>query len=261
MTSPKPPPSAPDELVRYAVHDAVASLTLDSPHNRNALSRALVTGLRDGLARAALDDAARVVLIVSSGPVFCSGADLSEATTVGMSESAPAIVALQRDIVAHPKPVVVSVAGPVRAGGLGIVAAADVAIAAEGATFALTEVKLGLAAAVISLTVHHRMTPRAAALTTLGGAVFGAAEAAAYGLITRAVPAAALAEETAAVCAELASGSPQGLRESKALLNRDLLAAFDAHGDDLAATSARLFASPQAQAAMAAFLNRASHSG
>ena len=69
-------------------------------------------------------------------------------------------------------------------GGIGIVAAADIAISAEDATFALTEVKLGLAAAIISLTVHHRMNPRAAALTTLGGEVFTGAEAAAYGLVT-----------------------------------------------------------------------------
>ena len=85
-------------------------------------------------------------------------------------------------------PVVVEVGGPVRAGGMGIVAAADIAVAAEDATFALTEVKLGLAAAIISLTVHHRMNPRAASLTTLGGEVFSGAEAAAYGLVTRAVP-------------------------------------------------------------------------
>jgi enoyl-CoA hydratase/methylglutaconyl-CoA hydratase len=243
-------------LVRYDVSERVATLTLDSPHNRNALSRELVAQLIAGLQRAADDREATVVLIESSGRVFCSGADLAEATTVGMAETAPAVVAMQRAIVAHPKPVVTKLAGPVRAGGLGIVAASDVAIAAEEATFALTEVKLGLAAAVISLTVHHRMTPRAAAWTTLGGAVFGAAEAASYGLITRAVPAADLDETVRSVCAELATGKAQGLRESKALLNRDLLAAFDAHGADVAATSARLFASETAQEAMSAFLNR-----
>ena len=83
------------------------------------------------------------------------------------------------------KPVVTRLHGAVRAGGIGIVAASDIAIAAEDATFALTEVKLGLAAAIISLTVHHRMNPRAAALTTLGGEVFTGRDAAAYGLVTR----------------------------------------------------------------------------
>jgi enoyl-CoA hydratase/carnithine racemase len=128
--------------------------------------------------------------------------------------------------------------------------------AAEDATFALTEVKLGLAAAIISLTVHHRMNPRAAALTTLGGEVFTGAEAASYGLVTKAVPAGALDDEVAKVCASLATGAPQGLRESKRILNRDLVARIDAGGDEMAALSAELFASDAAREAMTAFLSR-----
>ncbi len=248
------------ELVHYAVEGdadgAVATITLDSPHNRNALSRQLVTELADRLERAAADPDVRVVLLRSSGRVFCSGADLAEASSGGMEEGTRAIVALQRAIVAMDKPVVVEVGGPVRAGGIGLVAAADVAIVGEDATFALTEVKLGLAAAIISLTVHHRMHPRAAALTTLGGEVFGGADAAAYGLVTKAMPAAELEGEVAAVCASLATGSPQGLRESKRLLNRDLLARIDERGEEMAALSTRLFASDEARAAMEAFLGR-----
>ena len=106
-----------------------------------------------------------------------------------MEEGARRIVDLQRLVVTMAKPVVTYVLGAVRAGGIGMVAASDVAVVAEDATFALTEVKLGLAAAIISLTVHHRMNPRAAALTTLGGEVFDGTDAAAYGLVTRAVPA------------------------------------------------------------------------
>ena len=143
----------------------------------------------------------RVVLIRAEGKVFCSGADLSEATSDGMEEGARRIVELQRLVCTMSKPVVTRLHGAVRAGGIGIVAASDIAIASEDATFALTEVKLGLAAAIISLTVHHRMNPRAAALTTLGGEVFGGADAAAYGLVTVAVPADALDDEVAKVCA------------------------------------------------------------
>ncbi len=151
-----------------------------------------------------------------------------------MEEGARRIVALQRYVVTMSKPVVVRVHGAVRAGGIGLVAASDVAIAADDATFALTEVKLGLAAAIISLTVHARMTPRAAALTTLGGEVFSGADAAAYGLVTEALPAADLDARVAEVCAQLATGAPQGLRESKAVLNRDLVARIDALGEELA---------------------------
>ena len=233
-----------------------ATITLDSPHNRNALSRQLVTELFAHLETAGADDDVRVVLLRSSGKVFCSGADLAEATTVGMEEGARRIVALQRLIVSMDKPVVAEVSGAVRAGGIGIVAACDVALVAEEATFALTEVKLGLAAAIISLTVHHRMNPRAASLTTLGGEVFSGADAAAYGLVTRAVPGDDLAAEVERVCTSLATGAPQGLRESKRILNRDLLARIDAGGEEMAALSARLFASDDAREAMTAFLSK-----
>jgi enoyl-CoA hydratase/carnithine racemase len=249
-------PSMPDELVHYAVSDAVATITLDSQHNRNALSRRLVTELSDRLARADADVDAKVVLVRQEGRTFCSGADMSEATAGGMEDGARRIVALQRQIVTLDKPVVARVEGAVRAGGIGIVAAADVAVSAHDATYALTEVKLGLAAAIISLTVHARMNPRSAALTTLGGETFTGAQAAEYGLVTRAVPAVDLDADVAAVCAQLASGTAQGLRESKRVLNADLVRRIDALGEDMASLSARLFASDEAREAMAVFLNR-----
>lgn len=243
-------------LVHLDVADAVATITLDSPHNKNALSRQLVTELFAHLEAAETDESVRVVLLRSADRVFCSGADLSEASTEGMAEGALRIVELQRLILSMSKPVVVEVLGAARAGGIGIVAASDIAIVADDATFALTEVKLGLAAAIISLTVHARMNPRAASLTTLGGMVFTGSDAAGYGLVTRAVPAERLGEETAAIVAELATGAAQGLRESKAILNHDLIRRVDERGEELAALSARLFASDEAREAMTAFLQR-----
>ena len=248
------------ELVHHEVTrlegGGLATITLDSPHNRNALSRQLVTELLGHLHAAAADDEVSVVLLRSADRVFCSGADLSEASSGGMEEGTRRIIELQRLIVSMDKPVVTRLAGPVLACGIGIVAARDVAIASEDAEFALTEVKLGLAAAIISLTVHHRMAPRSAALTTLGGEVFGGAEAASYGLVTKAVPADALDDEVAAVCASLATGAAQGLRESKRILNAELLERIDARGEEMAALSARLFASDEAREAMTAFLSR-----
>ncbi len=244
------------ELVHYAVADSVATITLDSPHNRNALSRQLVTELLERLHRAGADPAVKVVLITSADRVFCSGADLSEASSGGMEEGTRRIIELQRLILTLDKPVVTRVVGAARAGGIGIVAASDIAIVSTESTFALTEVKLGLAAAIISLTVHARMNPRAAALTTLGGEVFGGTEAAAYGLVTAAVPAEDLDAEVAKVCASLATGAAQGLRESKRILNHDLVARLDDRGPELADLSARLFGSEEAREAMTAFLSR-----
>lgn len=246
------------ELVHYAVADDVATITLDSPHNRNALSRRLVTELSAALERAGADDSATVVVIRAAGRVFCSGADLSEAAAGSMEEGALAIVALQRQVLTLPKPVVVRLHGAVRAGGIGLVAAADVVVAADDATFALTEVKLGLAPAAISLTVLPRMTSRAAALTALSGEVFSGAQAASYGLVTTAVPAAELDTELDRVVASLVTGAPQGLRETKALLTRDLVEHLDARGPEVAALSARLFGSEEAREAMTAFLARKS---
>ncbi len=171
------------------------------------------------------------MLIRSAGTVFCSGADLTEASADGMVEGAKGMVAMQRQIATLSKPVVVELGGPVRAGGLGIVGAADIVIAAESVTFQLTEVRLGLAAAVISLSLLPRFTDRAAADLFLTARKFDAAEAASVGLITRAVADAELQGDVARVLGDLVKGYPQGLRESKKLLNHDLVARIDALGD------------------------------
>lgn len=244
------------ELVHYAVQDAIATITLDSPHNRNALSRQLVTELHERLEQAGADPEVKVVLLTSADRVFCSGADLSEASSGDMAVGTRRIIELQRLILTLDKPVVTRVVGAARAGGIGLVAASDIAIVSTDATFALTEVKLGLAAAIISVTVHARMSPRAAALTTLGGEVFSGADAAAYGLVTTAVPTEELDVEVARVCASLATGAAQGLRESKRILNQELVARLDDRGPELADLSARLFGSEEAREAMTAFLSR-----
>lgn len=245
-----------EPMVHLDVADGVATMTLDSQRNRNALSKQLVTELSEHLATAAADDAIRAVVVAAAGPVFCAGADMAEAAEGGMEQGARALVALQRQIVALAKPVVVRLQGPVRAGGLGIVGAADIVIAADTVTFAFTEVRLALAPAVISLTTLPRLTDRAAALSYLGGATFDAAEAARIGLVTQAVETGSLDTAVEAVLADLRKGSPQGLRETKALLNQGLLERIDALGESVSVQSARLFGSDEAREAMTAFLNR-----
>ncbi len=248
----------PAELVHVEVQDAVATVTLDSPANRNALSSALTGQLLAALEATAADERVRVVLLRSAGPVFCSGADMREAVERGMETVARDMVALQRAVVALAKPVVVRLDGPVRAGGLGLVGAADVVVSADTVSFAFTEVRLGLAAATISLTCLERMADRAAALRFLGGETFDAAEAERVGLITRAVPPDRVDAAVAEVVDALRQGTPQGLRETKAVVNARLLARIDADGEQMAALSARLFASEESQAAMRAFLDRKS---
>ena len=245
-----------DELVHLDIADQVATITLDSERNRNALSRQLLTELAAHLSTAGAAEQVRVIVLRSASRVFCSGADLSEAAEGAMEAGARAIVDLQRQLATSEKPIVVGLAGPVRAGGLGIVGAADVVIAAESVSFALTEVRLALAPAVISLTLLSRMSERAAAETFLTARTFSAVEAASMGLITRVVPDDQLSAVLDEVTAQIAQGYPQGLAATKKLLNRDLVARIDALADEVATVSAELFNSEQARTAIMAFFSR-----
>ncbi|MCB0946497.1 MAG: enoyl-CoA hydratase/isomerase family protein, partial [Mycobacterium sp.] len=159
------------------------------------------------------DPAVRAIELTHTGSVFCAGADLSEASS-GPS-STDAMVTLLRLILEAPKPVVARLNGHVRAGGLGLVGAADIVIASRAVTFAFTEVRIGVAPAIITLTTLGRMTERAAGRYLLTGEKFDAATAADIGLITAAV------DDLDAAAAELYDQlrlcSPQGLAETKAL--------------------------------------------
>ena len=245
-----------DALVHRADDDRIAVLTLDSPANRNALSRRLVADLTEHLAEAGADESLHGVLLRSSHPVFCAGADLKEAATVDMVEAARRIIALQRAIADLPVPVVCRLDGPVRAGGLGLVASADIVVCRDDVTFALTEVRLGLAAAVISIPLRARLSPRAASDWFLTGRAVGAAEAREQGLVTQVVPASELDAAVARVLDDLRAGARQGLVEAKRLLGTDLVAAFDERGDEMARLSGLLFHSAVAQERMAAALRR-----
>ena len=247
-------------LVRYESRGGGARITLDSPHNRNAISSALVAQLLAALERAAADPDARVVVLGHTGGTFCAGADLSEASG---DQSDPAAAAAARTrvfldllkaIIAHPKPVIAAVDGHVRAGGMGLVAACDLAVAGPSSTFALTEVRLGLGIAMISVPLAARVHSRDLTRAVLTGETFDAARAREIGLLTEAagdVPAAV--DE---LVASFRACSPQGLAENKALLATPLLAELDARGDELAGITARLFTTPEVTEGMTAFLER-----
>ncbi|WP_405881554.1 enoyl-CoA hydratase family protein [Streptomyces sp. NBC_01384] len=235
--------------VVHAAHDrAITTLTLDSPHNRNALSAALVGELADGLTRCGKDRDVRAVVLTHTGNTFCAGADLRD------PPHPDALVALLRQIVELHKPVVARVTGHVRAGGLGLLGACDMAIASREATFAFTEVRIGVAPAVISLPLLPRTDPRALARYYLTGERFDAAEAVRTGLLT------AAGDDADATLAPVLDGlrraSPQGLAETKRLLTARVLEAFDRDAAALTALSAELFSSAQAREGMTAFLER-----
>ncbi|WP_299535281.1 enoyl-CoA hydratase family protein [uncultured Streptomyces sp.] len=241
------------------VHDrGVTTLTLDAPARRNALSGPLVRALAGALDDCAADDSVRAVVLTHTGGTFCAGADLTS------PPEPAAFVGLMRQITALPKPVVARVTGHVRAGGLGLLAACDIAVAGAGASFALTEARLGLAPAVISLTLLPKVDRTAAARYYLTGERFDAREAARISLITLAAEGGADGSDGAAevdkalepVLDGLRRSSPQGLMMSKRLVTATVLESFDQHTEDLIALSASLFASEEAGEGMNAFLER-----
>lgn len=245
-------------LVHYSVENGVARLTLDSPHNRNAMSTALVDQLRQGLTDAADDPGVRVVVLGHTGGTFCAGADLSEAAgrDPGDLATARALEAarLLRSILELPVPVIAAIDGHVRAGGMGLVGACDLVVAGAASTFALTEARIGVAPSIISLTLLPKMTARAAGRYFVTGEKFGAEEAERIGLVTVAtddVPA-----TVAKLTDEITKGSPQGLATSKALTTASILADFDRDAEKLAKQSAELFVSDEAREGMLAFLQK-----
>lgn len=243
------------ELVHYAVDRGIATLTLDSPDNRNALSATLVQQAGEHLRSAAADDDIRAVVLSHTGTTFCAGADLREASAEGGPEiGTMRMLGLLRTVIELPKPVIARVDGAVRAGGLGLVGACDIALASAAASFAFTEVRLGLAPAIISLTTLGRMSERAAARYYLTGERFDARAAETAGLITRAAD--DLDGELDAITAALRLCSPQGLAETKPLTTHATRAAFAQFADEVQAQSARLFASAEAKEGMLAFLQK-----
>ncbi|MEU0894783.1 enoyl-CoA hydratase family protein [Streptomyces massasporeus] len=240
---------------------AVETLSLDSPHNRNALSAALVGELADALTDAGKDTGVRAIVLTHTGNTFSAGADLKDPppssrlrSNRGDPHPTEALVALLRQIIELPKPVVARVTGHVRAGGLGLLAACDIAVAATDATFAFTEVRIGVAPAVISLPLLPRTNPRALARHYLTGERFDAAEAQATGLLTTCADDVDTALDP--ILEGLRRSAPDALAETKRLLTARVLEAFDRDAADLSALSARLFSSPQAREGMTAFLER-----
>lgn len=231
-------------LIDASTDRGVTTLALDSPSTRNALSAPLVAGLAEALGACAKDPAVRAVVLTHTGTTFSAGADLK-------APPGPyAFVDLLRQIVELPKPVVGVVDGHARAGGLGLLGACDIVVASETADFALTEVRIGVAPAVISLTLLPKLDQRAAARYYLTGERFGADQARAMGLVT------AGSGELDGILDGLRAASPQGLRASKRLVTAKVLEAFERDAEELVQLSASLFASAEAREGMTAFLER-----
>ncbi|HXZ61594.1 MAG TPA: enoyl-CoA hydratase-related protein [Acidimicrobiales bacterium] len=242
-----------DTLVTVGHEHGVRTLTLDSPRNRNALSAALLDQLAGALHDASDDAEVRAIVLTGSGSVFCSGADLSERGSAAPNRM-PDILTT---VVQCPVPVIARVNGHARAGGIGLVAAADMAVATAGATFAFTEVRVGVAPAMIMVPALPVMQRRMLTQMVLTGERFGAAQAAAAGLLTAVVDdRAALDAWVAARTDALRQAAPGAVRATKQLLRALPGRAWAEALEDAATRSAELFVGTEASEGMAAFLEK-----
>jgi methylglutaconyl-CoA hydratase len=243
-------------VVETELSGGVLTVTLADEANRNALGARLVGELVDALDDADADPAVRVVVLTNRGRVFCAGADLSERA----SEDAPAAIRSPQELFGRfarsPKPYVGRIAGHCVAGGMGLAAAMDISIAAEDAKFGFTEVRVGVAPAVISVVCLPKLRPADARAAFLRGSRFSAAEAAEMGLVNAAVPADRLDEEVDAVVTDLLAGGPGAIAAAKRLLAEVPGTPVDEAFRWTGELSAQLFATEEAREGMRAFLEK-----
>lgn len=232
-------------VVHCEVAKGVATITLDSPENRNALSRALLTGLHAALDRAEQPDV-RVVVLTHTAPAFCAGADLKERST-GPADSTPMVRAMQR-LIESSCPTIAAVKGPVRAGGIGLMASCDIVVVQQDVTFAFTEVRIGVAPAIISVPILQRCGWSRLAAPFLTGESFDASTAREMGLVTHVthdVP-----HTVGTLVDGVLAGAPGAVAATKRLLRGG------ASWNEMQALSESLFSSDEAQEGMRAFAER-----
>jgi len=249
-------------VVETKVERGVMTITLADEARRNALSTEL-TGELVAAFRAADDDpAVRVVVLTNRGSVFCAGADLSarSSESSGSSSSVPAAVTDPRQLFGHirrsPKPFVGRIAGHCVAGGMGLAAACDISVVVDDAKLGFTEVRVGVAPAVISVVCLPKMRSADARSAFLRGNRFTAAQAVEMGLVNTAVPRDELDATVDAVVADLLAGSPAALAASKQLLERVPSMPVDDAFSWTSELSAALFAGDDAQQGMRAYLEK-----
>ena len=246
--------------VRYEVVGGIATLTLASPDTRNVLTSQTMRALADALEQARLDDAVRVLVLTGEGTTFCAGADLAGAANAehdSFAHAGPAaLVAVLEAMLDHPKPIVARVQGHVAGGGNGLVAACDLAVASSSARFAFSEVRVGVAPAVISVVCLARMSPAHARELLLTGERVSAERVREAGLITAVADDDALDEVVSAYVDALLLGGPTALARTKELLTRVPRLTRDEAFAWTAELSAALFAGDEAREGMSAFLER-----
>jgi len=242
---------------------AVATVTLSRPEVRNAFNDEVIAELTQTFTQLGQDPQVRTIVLAAQGPAFCAGADLNwmrrmaDYTHAENLADAACLAEMLRVIYTCPKPTVARIQGDVYAGGLGLVAACDMAVSVDSAGFCLSEVKLGLIPATISPYVVRAMGARAAHRYFLTAERFDAGEALRIGLVHAVVRADQLDAKVAELTHALVSASPNAVKVCKALLHevagKDIDATLIAHTVDCIAD---IRASDEGREGVSSFLQK-----
>ena len=244
-----------DRATRAEQRGSALWITLNRPQARNALSAELVASLLADLRAAQSDPRARVIVLTGAGSAFCAGADLKNRGDMGGAGRNPFVEILR--LVRHgEKPVIAAVNGHAFGGGLGLVAAADIAIGADSALMSFSEVRIGAVPAMISVVVLPKVGPHQTMRLFLTGERFDARKAQGYGLLHQVVPAAELERAVEAEVHAIAQGGPNAVREAKQLIRTVERLPEDEAFAFAEKKIAELFASDEAREGMRAFAEK-----
>lgn len=252
MTEPVADEQPMQPPVLAEVSSGVAYLTMNRPDQRNRLDAQAMTLLRDHLRSVGADPSVRVVVLAGTGSTFCAGADLSAAGLV--ADGPGLLVEVLNSILECPVPVIAKIGGHVAGGGNGLVAACDLAVASEDARFAFSEVRVGVAPAIISVVCLAVMNRRDAQELLLGGERVDAHRALRSGLVTAVAPTNALDDVVAGYVEQLTAGGPEAVKKTKELLRRVPRMPIEDAFTWTAGISAEVFTSEEAREGMTAFL-------
>jgi methylglutaconyl-CoA hydratase len=251
------------QAIDITMHERVATVTLDRPDVRNAFNEATIAELALAFDELGRDEDVRAIVLAANGTAFCAGGDLNWMKQMaGYSDAenladAARLADMLRTIYLCPKPVVAKIQGDCYAGGMGLVAACDIAVAVDGANFCLSEVKLGLIPATISPYVIKAMGENAARRYFLTAERFSAAEAHRIGFVHELVKADDLDTAVASIVKALVNNSPNAVKEAKVLV-RDVVGrpVDNALLADSAERIAAIRASSEGREGVASFLEK-----
>ena len=251
------------ETLTVAIQDKVATVTLNRPDVRNAFNEFTIAELSLAFNELGRNDDVRAIVLAANGPAFCAGADLNWMKKMAgyshaeNAEDAEKLADMLRTIYLCPKPVVAKVQGDCYAGGMGLVAACDIAVSSNGASYCLSEVKLGLIPATISPYVIKAMGENAARRYFLTAEKFTAQEAHRIGFVHDIVGADALDAHVDSIVKSLVTSSPNAVREAKVLVREVTGKAVDsALVVDTAERIANIRSSDEGREGVASFLEK-----